>query len=106
MSVRGEISELEEGTGFYKLKYNFRDMTRYELQNRSNKPLTVTFTFFDVENLSIVSERGTVEGDKVTLRVKPGETTQFVDLVTKDAEQGWHYNYDPEWTAEETPAWL
>eukprot|EP01059_Diplonema_ambulator_P026181 TRINITY_DN4339_c0_g1_i3.p1 TRINITY_DN4339_c0_g1~~TRINITY_DN4339_c0_g1_i3.p1 ORF type:complete len:106 (+),score=30.85 TRINITY_DN4339_c0_g1_i3:456-773(+) len=104
--ARGEISELEDGSGFFKIKYNYELKTTYELQNRSNKPLTVTFAFFDLENLRIESERGKIEGNKVTLRVKPGETTHFVDLVTIDESLGWHYNYDPTWEAEDTPAWL
>ena len=94
----------------------------------------MTFRFFDVENLAIESERGKVcrvarikqtrsvlccpslhpppsltsqiDDQAVTLRVKPGETTPFVDLVTKDPDQGWHYNYDPSWEAEDTPAWM
>ncbi|KAJ9446364.1 hypothetical protein DIPPA_10599 [Diplonema papillatum] len=106
MGTRGEISELEDGTGFFKIKYSYPEKTTYELQNRSNKPITVTFSFFDMENLKLISERGKIDGDKVSLRVKPSETTHFVDVMTLDPEQGWHYNYDPSWDIEDTPSWL
>eukprot|EP01060_Flectonema_neradi_P039781 TRINITY_DN8897_c0_g1_i2.p1 TRINITY_DN8897_c0_g1~~TRINITY_DN8897_c0_g1_i2.p1 ORF type:complete len:123 (+),score=23.87 TRINITY_DN8897_c0_g1_i2:50-370(+) len=106
MSARGEITEIEEGSKFFKIKYNYENKTTYELQNRGSKPITATWTFFDVENLAIESERAKIDDTKVTLKVKPGETTHFVDLITKNTEEGWHYNYDSHMEVEDVPSWL
>eukprot|EP01065_Artemidia_motanka_P042899 TRINITY_DN5833_c0_g1_i2.p2 TRINITY_DN5833_c0_g1~~TRINITY_DN5833_c0_g1_i2.p2 ORF type:complete len:109 (+),score=36.95 TRINITY_DN5833_c0_g1_i2:91-417(+) len=106
---RGEIAEIDcEGAPpeLYKIKYQSEDKVTYEVQNRGKKPVNVNFSFFDLENIALESERGRVDGDVVSIKVKPGETTHLVDVIFKDLQEGWHYNYDISTEVEDKPEWL
>src|SRR4051812_1206766 len=53
------VKEIQPNSGWFKLRTDFEDRTRYEIRNLSPRGITATFTFFDFENILFEAPRTT-----------------------------------------------